>query len=107
MVLEPTIDERAPVGSHSSISDEKNNVHWLTATTEIAFTYDVLVVDLKGKKWEVDNVDPKGAEKIGAGRLRVRKLPLEEALEKYGHEAQHHAASADASCQNVRAARGR
>jgi hypothetical protein len=26
-----------------------------------------------------------------AGRLRVRKLPAEEALEKYGHEAQHHA----------------
>jgi hypothetical protein len=91
MVLEPTVDQLAPVGSHSAVSDEKNNVHWLKATTETAFTYDVLVVDLNGRKWEVDNVDPDGAEKIAAGRLRVRKLPLEEALKKYGHDAQHHA----------------
>jgi hypothetical protein len=90
MVLEPTVDQLAPVGSHSAISDEKNNVHWLKATTETAFTYDVLVVDLNGRKWEVDNVDPDGAEKIAAGRLRVRKLPVEEALKKYGHDMQHH-----------------
>ncbi len=90
MVIEPTIDDRAPVGSHSSISDEKNNIHWLRATTETAFTYDVLIVDLNGRKWEVDNIDPHSAEKLAGGRLRVRKLDVEEALAKYGHEAQHH-----------------
>lgn len=90
MVIEPTIDQRAPVGSHSSISDEKNNIHWLRATTETAFTYDVLVVDLNGRKWEVDNIDPHSAEKVAGGRLRVRKLDLDAALQKYGHEAQHH-----------------
>lgn len=91
MVIEPTIDQRAPVGSHSSISDEKNNIHWLRATTETAFTYDVLIVDLNGQKWDVDNIDPHSAEKLAGGRLRARKLGLDEALAKYGHEAQHHA----------------
>jgi hypothetical protein len=91
MVIEPTIDQRAPVGSHSSVSDEKNNIHWLRATTETAFTYDVLLVDLNGKKWEVDNIDPHSAEKLAGGRLRARKLDLDEALAKYGNEAHHHA----------------
>jgi hypothetical protein len=89
MVIEPTVDQIARVGSHSSISDEKNNIHWLTATTDTAFTYDVLIVDLNGEKWDVDNIDPYAAEKIAGGRLRVRKLPLEEALQKYGHDTHH------------------
>ena len=89
MVIEPTVDHLARVGTHSSISDERNNIHWLRATTDTAFTYDVLIVDLKGQKWDVDNIDPYGAEKIADGRLRVRKLPLEEALNKYGHDSHH------------------
>jgi hypothetical protein len=89
MVIEPTVDQIARMGSHSSISDEKNNIHWLTATTDTAFTYDVLVVDLNGEKWDVDNIDPYASEKVAGGRLRVRKLPVEEALKKYGHDTHH------------------
>lgn len=89
MLIEPTVDTLARVGSHSSISDERNNIHWLRATTETAFTYDVLIVDLNGKKWDVDNIDPHGAEKVSGNLLRVRKLGLEEALAKYGHEVHH------------------
>ena len=89
MVIEPTVDHLARVGSHSSISDEKNNIHWLRATTDTAFTYDVLIVDLKGEKYEIDNIDPYGAEKIAGNQLRVRKLPVEEALKKYGHDSHH------------------
>ncbi|HSS50641.1 MAG TPA: hypothetical protein VLX28_17015 [Thermoanaerobaculia bacterium] len=89
MVIEPTIHEIARVGSHSSISDEKNNVHWLRATTETAFTFDAIVLDLKGLKTDIDNIDPDGAEKIAGGRLRVRKLSVGEALRKYGHDTHH------------------
>lgn len=89
MVIEPTVDQLGRVGSHSSISDEKNNIHWLRATTDTAFTYDVLIVDLAGRKWEVDNIDPYAAEKIAGNRLRVKKLGLDEALAKYGHDSHH------------------
>lgn len=89
MIIEPTVDQLARTGSHSSISDERNNIHWLRATTDSAFTYDVLIVDLNGRKWEVDNIDPYGAEKTAGNRLRVRKLPVEEALRKYGHDSHH------------------
>src|ERR1700760_305333 len=89
MVIAPTIDEVARVGSHSSISDDKGNVHWLLATTETAFTFDVIVLDLKGKPWDVENVDADGAERVSGNLLRVRKLPVEEALRKYGHDDHH------------------
>jgi len=46
-------------------------------------------VDVNGKKYEVDNIDPCDAEKIAGNQLRVRKLPLEEALNKYGHDSHH------------------
>jgi hypothetical protein len=89
MVIKPTIDTIARPGSHSSISDEKNNIHWLKAVTETAFTLDVLVLDIKGKPYDVDNIDPEGAERLSGGRLRVKKLALTEALRKYGHDMHH------------------
>ena len=89
MIIEPTIDEVALPGSHSSISDEKNNIHWLKATTDVAFTFDVLVLDLGGKQWHVDNIDPYAAERISGNQLRVKKLDVEEALQKYGYDTHH------------------
>ncbi len=89
MIIEPTIDLIAKVGSHSSISDEKNNIHWLRAATDTAFTFDVLVLDLNGKRYEIDNIDPDDAKPIGDSLLRVRKLGVEEALQKYGHDTHH------------------
>ena len=89
MLIEPTIDRLVGPGTHSSISDEKNNVHWLQAKTDTAFTFDVLVLDLQGKPADVENIDPDGAERSGRGRLRVRKLPVAEALRKYGHDMHH------------------
>lgn len=88
MLIEPTVDDVVGVGSFSSISDEHQNIHWLKALTDTAFTFDVLVLDLGGAQWDVDNIDPYGAERVGE-RLRVRKLPVEEALTKYGHDTHH------------------
>jgi hypothetical protein len=38
---------------------------------------------------DVDNIDPDGAEKMAGGRLRVRKLSVDEALHKYRHDTHH------------------
>ena len=89
MVIAPTIDETATPGSFSSISDDHHNVHWLRAETETAFTFDVIVLDLHGAQWEVHNIDPYDAEKLGNGRLRAPKLDVETALKKYGHDSHH------------------
>ena len=89
MIISPTIDEIAKVGSHSSISDEKNNIHWLKSETDVAFTFDVIVSNLNEKQWEVDNIDPYDAEPISGNMIRAKKLDVQEALEKYGHDTHH------------------
>ena len=89
MIIAPTIDEVVTVGNHSSISDERNNIHWLKANTDVAFTFDVIVSDLNGKQWEVDNIDPYEAEAISGNLIRAKKLDVQDALEKYGHDTHH------------------
>ena len=89
MVLEPTIDEVVGPATHSSISDERDNVHWLVARTEVAFTFDVIVLDLGGRRYQVENLDPERGERLSGGLWRVPKLGVTEALEKYGHVPDH------------------
>ena len=89
MIIAPTIDEIARVGSHSSISDDKNNIHWLKAETEVAFTYDVIVTNLNGVPYEVNNIDPDEAEIVSGNMIRAKKLDVQTALEKYGHDMHH------------------
>lgn len=84
MTIRQTIEEKARPGSFSSISDDKNNIHWLVAETPRAFTFDVIVADWNDQPTEIDNIDIYEATKTGAGDLRVKKLRVQEALQKYG-----------------------
>ncbi len=84
MFIKQSIEEQGKAGSFSSISDDKNNVHWLIATTEQAYTFDVIVAGLGKKTTEVDNIDIYNAIKMDNDILKVKKLPVEEALKKYG-----------------------
>ncbi len=88
LLIKPTIEKTAGVGSSSSVSDEKNNIHWFIANTETAFTFDVIMVDLGGKAYDIHNIDIAAAEKAGNGLIRAAKLDVETALKKYGK--QHH-----------------
>lgn len=80
------------MGGASSISDEKNNVHWFKTRSAQAFTFDVIMTNIDpqyGKPYEIDNIDPLTAEKLSGNLLRVRKLDVAEALKKYGKEMHH------------------
>lgn len=88
LLIKPTIDKTAGVGSSSSISDEKNNIHWFIANTVTAFTFDVIMLDLGGKAYDIHNLDMAAGEKTGKGLIRAPKMNVETALKKYGK--QHH-----------------
>ncbi len=88
MFIKQTVEETGKAGSFSSISDEKDNVHWLVTNTDHAYTFDVIVANLRNKPTEIDNIDIYKAEKIEAGLLRVKKLDRKDALDKYGDS--HH-----------------
>jgi hypothetical protein len=89
LVVKPTVDRIAGVGDASSISDEKNNIHWFIANTQHAFTFDVIMLDLGGKHYDIHNIDIRGGEKIANGLIRAEKMDVEAALKKYGKESHH------------------
>lgn len=62
----------------------RDNVHWLIAGSDYAYTFDVIVVGLHSQATEIDNLDMDRAEKISGGLLRVPCLEVEAALRKYG-----------------------
>lgn len=88
MIIRPTIEEVAHEGSFSSISDEQNNVHWLVAETERAFTFDVIVGRLGQRPTEIDNIDIYESVRVESDLLKVKKMDVDEALKKYGKS--HH-----------------
>lgn len=92
LIITPTIERRAVAGTSSSISDEKNKIHWFITRSDYAFTFDLIMTELDpnfGKPYDIDNLDPHQAEKLSNNRLRVRKLGVEEARKKYGKEMHH------------------
>lgn len=92
MIITPTIDTLAKAGEVSSISDEKNNIHWFITRSDHAFTFDVIMTNLDpafGKPYDIENIDPAEAEQISGNLLRVKKLSVDEALRKYGKQMHH------------------
>jgi hypothetical protein len=88
LIIKPSIDRIAKVGDSSSISDEKDNVHWFIAKTETAFTFDVIMLDLNDKNYDIHNLDIYESEDQKNGTLKVPILDVQTALKKYGK--QHH-----------------
>jgi hypothetical protein len=84
LIVEPTIDRIASIGSVSSISDEKDNVHWFIARGEQNYTLDIIMLDLNDKQYDIHNLDLNAAEKANGSQLRVPILDVETALKKYG-----------------------
>lgn len=89
LVIKPTVDRIAGLGDASSISDERNNIHWFIANSQHAFTFDVIMLDLGGKHYDIHNIDIRDGEKISNGLIRAEKMDVEAALKKYGKESHH------------------
>lgn len=86
MIIKPTIDNRFGPGTTSSVSDQKDNVHWFKAEDEPAFIFNIHVLGVKpnhpirtGRVY----VDPKG-EKLDDGLIRGRLIDSKEAHKLYG-----------------------
>jgi hypothetical protein len=89
LFIRPSIDKIARVGESSSISDDKDNVHWFIANTDAAFTLDIIVADLNEKSYDIHNLDMHQKHELPDGSLRVPILDVETALRRYG-KAGHH-----------------
>jgi hypothetical protein len=83
MIVRPTIDQPFGPGEYSTISDQKDNVHWFTATSETAFLFNIHIMGVKPGRSGRVYIDPHG-EELSDGRMRVRQLSAEEAYRLYG-----------------------
>jgi hypothetical protein len=90
LVLRAALDRVCRGGEPTSISSERRNVHWFVATSDTAFTFDVVIDNLDpslGRPYFIDLVDPSGAEKLGDGTLRARRIDWDESLRLYAGRA--------------------
>jgi len=88
LVLRPSIDRLSVPGDSTTISDDRDNVHWLAARSDGAFTLDVVVSRLRpelGFAQKIVNVDPARGEKLEDGLIRARIISHEEALKVYSN----------------------
>ena len=85
LIIRPTIDEVAGVGSWSDVSDQRNNIHWLTAMSDDSFLFTAKVVRVdRRKRFEGRvNIDAGRAREIAGGTLRARKISYAESCERY------------------------
>jgi hypothetical protein len=89
LIIKPSIDLIASVGDSSSISDEKNNIHWFIANSVSSITFDIIMLDLNNEPYNIHNLDIYKSEKLNNGLLKVPILDVETALKKYGNESHH------------------
>lgn len=87
MIIEPTLDKTFARGELSTVSDERNNIHWFRAESGHAFMFNVAVFGLDGTKnfSGRDYIDPLNAERLGDGTLRARRIDGKEAFRLYGN----------------------
>ena len=83
MIIKPTIDREFGANEASTISDDKDNVHWFQALTDDSFIFNIHVMSVKPGKTGRVYVDPQG-EKLADGRIRAKRLKTEDAYRMFG-----------------------
>jgi len=84
--IKPTTDKVLEVGAVTTVSDDRDNVHWFKALSEPVFMFNIGVfrlnpkADFSGR----DYLDPLGGEKLSDGLIRARRLEVKEAYKLYG-----------------------
>jgi len=89
LIIKPTIDRISTPGDYSSISDEKDNIHWFIANSPTAFTFDIIMLDLNEKPYDIHNIDIQKKQPIDNELFWVPTLDVSKALEKYGKVTHH------------------
>ena len=85
LIIRPTIDDRFGVGTYSTISDHKDNIHWFKAESETAFIFNIHVVNLDADVSRGGRVyvDPFG-EKLSHGLVKAKTMSKKQAYDKFG-----------------------
>ncbi len=86
LIIKPTKDRVLKSGNVSTISSDRDNIHWFKALTEPVFMFNIGVYPLN-PKFETtgrDYIDPNNGESLSNGLIRVPRITGEKAYEIYG-----------------------
>lgn len=86
LIIKLTKDKILTSGDVSTISDQRDNIHWFKAQTEPVFMFNIGVYGLDSKINTTgrDYIDPNCGEKLKDGSLRVPRINGELAYKIYG-----------------------
>lgn len=86
LVIRPSTESLRGPGKWTSVSDDRNNVHWLTAKSEDCFIFATKVVRLDETKpfCARINLDVRNAIDVGGGAMRAPKISGKVAEMTYG-----------------------
>jgi hypothetical protein len=86
MIVRLTDDKVCGPGAVTTISDQKDNIHWFVALTEPVYMFNIGVHGIKKKQRSSgrDYLDAGRGEQLGGGLIRARKLDGAEAYRLYG-----------------------
>jgi hypothetical protein len=87
IVIRQTIDKTATRKDMSTISDEKDNVHWFEGVSDRTFTFNVGIYGLSPDNETIyrEYLDPERGENLPDGTIRAPRLSREEAYRRYGN----------------------
>lgn len=85
LIIKPTIDKIFDRKNLSTISDQKDNIHWFKAITGTVFMFNVGIFGINSGEQTTgrDYVDPDRGEKLPDGTIRARRLDHKEAYKLY------------------------
>ena len=86
LIIKPTKDKILTAGDVSTISDERDNIHWFKAQSEPVFMFNIGVYGLNPKAATTgrDYIDPQQGENLSNGTIRVPRISGDEAYKIYG-----------------------
>jgi len=86
LTIKPTIDKILNVGAVSTISDQRDNIHWFKALSEPVFMFNIGVFGINPSQGFTgrDYIDPLRGEKLKDGFIRARRIEVKEAYKLYG-----------------------
>jgi len=83
MIIRPTLDKSFGVGSFSTVTDLKDNVHWFRANSDQSYIFNIHIMSVKPGRSGRVYIDPDG-EKLSDGSIKARKIDHAEANKLYG-----------------------
>lgn len=88
LIITPTVDKLCGIGELSTISDEKDNIHWFKGKSEVTYIFNAGIYGVNPSESFTgrEYIDPKRGERIKEGEIRVKKLNQQEAFRLYNRE---------------------